>query len=156
MLGFSPFASAPLGDDGVTVEIIYILTADSITTGSPVVPTSVITQDQDLSLTDITSGQPTVSSSAIAQDQDLSLTAITSGQPTVSSSTIAEGQDLNLTAITTGQPTVSSSTIDEGQDLNLTSYYYGATVGAKHHTGTRHRWQWHHDRPTDGPKRYDV
>ena len=38
MLGFSPLASAPLGDDGVSAQVIYLL--DNITTGSPTVDAS--------------------------------------------------------------------------------------------------------------------
>lgn len=40
MLGFSPLASAPLGDDGAI--IVYLINADGVVTGSPVVGLSLI------------------------------------------------------------------------------------------------------------------
>ena len=64
MLGFSPLASAPLGDDGVvSAEIVYLLTGVGITTDSPTVGDSDLTQEHDISLTAITTGQPTVGAS---------------------------------------------------------------------------------------------
>ena len=56
MLGFSPLASAPLGDDGVAADIIYIINGVGVTTGQPVVGSSSLAQDQDLSLVAIVTG----------------------------------------------------------------------------------------------------
>jgi hypothetical protein len=37
MLGFSPLASATIADDGATASIVYLINADGIVTGVPVV-----------------------------------------------------------------------------------------------------------------------
>ena len=54
MLGFSPLASAPLGDDGAVV--VYELVGNGITAGQPVVGSPAIAQEHDLTLTAITTG----------------------------------------------------------------------------------------------------
>ena len=94
MLGFSPLASAPLGDDGVVGEVVQLLTASPITTGQPVVDTSAIAQDQDLSADGLTTGSPIVGSADVGQGYDLSLIGITTGQPTVPSITMSGRWDI--------------------------------------------------------------
>ena len=60
MLGFTPLAAAPLGDDGGVID--YALTTDSITTAAPVVDSSQINQNQQLTSVTITTGAPVVDS----------------------------------------------------------------------------------------------
>jgi hypothetical protein len=57
MLGFSPLASAPLADSGITSEE-YALTANFISTGVPVVNSPALTENNDLTATAIATGNP--------------------------------------------------------------------------------------------------
>ena len=106
MLGFSPLASAPLADAGVTADVIYGLNGNDITTGSPVVGASSIAQDQDLTADSLTTGSPVVGSPSVAQDQDLIPTGVTTGQPTAAPAACVVIVALQADSITTGQPVV--------------------------------------------------
>ena len=81
MLGFIPLAAAPLGDDGGVLD--YALTANSITTGAPVVDASDIAQNHQLTSVPITTGQPVVDSPSAPQNYALGSTDITTGAPLV-------------------------------------------------------------------------
>ena len=119
MLGFSPLASAPLGDDGVAAEVIYLFTASPITTGQPVVGASTVAQDQDLSADGLTTGSPVIASSTFIQGHDLSPTAITTGQPVVGSPTITLTTAIIADDITAGSPIVGSADVSQEHDLSL-------------------------------------
>ena len=81
MLGFTPLAAAPLGDDGGVID--YALTTDSITTAAPVVDASQITQNHQLTSVPITTGAPVVDSPSAPQNYALTSTDITTGAPLV-------------------------------------------------------------------------
>ena len=119
MLGFSPLASAPLGDDGVVGEVVHLLTASPITTGQPVVGASTVSQDQDLSADGLTTGTPVIASSTLVENHDLAPTAITTGQPVVGSPTVTLTTAISADDITSGQPIVGSADVSQDHDLSL-------------------------------------
>ena len=113
MLGFSPLASAPLGDDGVVTSDVFQL--QSIVTGNPVVGSSSITQGTNFTLTVITSGQPLVPTIDLSLVHNLSPTVITSGQPLVPTVDLSLVHNLSPTVITSGQPLVPTITLVEDE-----------------------------------------
>tara|TARA_R110000796_G_scaffold195125_1_gene311648 strand:- start:207 stop:743 length:537 start_codon:yes stop_codon:yes gene_type:complete len=78
MLGFSPLASAAIGDDGLAGDVDG-LSGISILTGTPIVSPSELSENIYLSAVSITTGIPT-----ITQPVGISLTSIVTGVPTVS------------------------------------------------------------------------
>ncbi len=113
MLGFSPLASAPLGDDGVVTSDVFQL--QPIVTGNPVVGSSSITQGNNFTLTVITSGQPLVPTVDLSLVHNLSPTVITSGQPSVPAVPLSLVHNLSPTVITSGQPLVPTITLVEDE-----------------------------------------
>tara|TARA_R110000868_G_scaffold78257_1_gene223447 strand:- start:324 stop:1592 length:1269 start_codon:yes stop_codon:yes gene_type:complete len=113
MLGFSPLASAPLGDDGVVTSDVFQL--QSIVTGNPVVGSSSITQGTNFTLTVITSGQPLVPTIDLSLVHNLSPANVTSGQPLVPAVPLSLVHNLSPTVITSGQPLVPTITLVEDE-----------------------------------------
>lgn len=134
MLGFSPLASAPLGDDGAVAEVIYLLNAQGITTGSPVVDSSSITQDHLLNTQGIATGNPTLGQATLTETAALDPQDITTGQPTLGASTLAQGHDLSANNITTGNPVVPDIIMAEeetGETYKTGRWVIGYTVENK-------------------------
>ena len=113
MLGFSPLASAALGDDGVVTSVVIQL--QPVVTGNPVVGSTSITQGHNFTLTVITSGQPLVPTVGISQVQNLSPANVTSGQPLVPTVGISLVQNLSPANVTSGQPLVPTITLVENE-----------------------------------------
>lgn len=104
MLGFTPLAAAPLGDDGGVIN--YALTTNSITTGAPVVDQAQLTVVSNLQSNSITTGAPVIDTSDISQNHELTSVSITTGQPVVDSPSAPQNYALTSTEITTGAPLV--------------------------------------------------
>jgi hypothetical protein len=111
MLGFSPLASTPLGDDGFVESGGVSLSATSIVTGSPVVASSAITQDHSAAPVSLTTGSPTVSAISVTQEHTLTSNGpIVSGSPTRSVlPSVVQDHALTSNSIVTGSPLVASS-----------------------------------------------
>ena len=118
MLGFSPLASAPLGDDGVVTSDVFQL--QSIVTGNPVVGSSSITQGTNFTLTVITSGQPLVPTIDLSLVHNLSPTVITSGQPLVPTVDLSLVHNLSPANVTSGQPLVPTVDLSLVHNLSPT------------------------------------
>ena len=118
MLGFSPLASAPLGDDGVVTSDVFQL--QSIVTGNPVVGSSSITQGTNFTLTVITSGQPLVPTIDLSVVHNLSPANVTSGQPLVPAVPLSLVHNLSPTVITSGQPLVPTVDLSVVHNLSPT------------------------------------
>ena len=118
MLGFSPLASAPLGDDGVVTSDVFQL--QSIVTGNPVVGSSSITQGTNFTLTVITSGQPLVPTIDLSLVHNLSPANVTSGQPLVPAVPLSLVHNLSPTVITSGQPLVPTVDLSVVHNLSPT------------------------------------
>ena len=118
MLGFSPLASAPLGDDGVVTSDVFQL--QSIVTGNPVVGSSSITQGTNFTLTVITSGQPLVPTIDLSVVHNLSPTVITSGQPLVPTVDLSLVHNLSPANVTSGQPLVPTVDLSLVHNLSPT------------------------------------
>ena len=118
MLGFSPLASAPLGDDGVVTSDVFQL--QSIVTGNPVVGSSSITQGNNFTLTVITSGQPLVPTIDLSVVHNLSPANVTSGQPLVPAVPLSLVHNLSPTVITSGQPLVPTVDLSVVHNLSPT------------------------------------
>jgi hypothetical protein len=85
MLGFSPLASTPLGDDGFVESGGVSLSATSIVTGSPVVSSSSITEDHSAAPVGLTTGSPVVSATSVTQEHTLAPVGLLSGSPVIQS-----------------------------------------------------------------------
>jgi hypothetical protein len=122
MLGFSPLASAPLGDDGVTADIVHVLNGVSITTGQPSVGPTNLTQTDVLSVVGITTGLPTVGSPTLVEGVVYGATSILTGLPTLSTPDIVQSVVYGATSILTGVPTLGTS------DLTTTYIFNGVSL----------------------------
>jgi hypothetical protein len=71
MLGFSPLASTPLGDEGFVEAGGVSLSASSIVTGSPVVTSSSITEDHSAAPVSLTTGSPVLVSATCSHPRPL-------------------------------------------------------------------------------------
>jgi hypothetical protein len=111
MLGFSPLASAPLGDDGVESEVHSLVPLD-ITTGQPVLGTPSVSQVHSLVPLDITTGQPVLGTPSVSQVHSLVPLDITTGQPVLGTPSVSQVFSLVPLDITTGHPTVGSAYLD--------------------------------------------
>lgn len=114
MLAFSPLASAPVADNGAGIRL------SGITTGSPVVGISTLSECNILTPAGITSGQPTLTTSDIEiLASSLSADNILSGSPVIEAADITENNILGTVGITAGQPELTTSDLVETVlDLN--------------------------------------
>jgi hypothetical protein len=110
MLGFSPLASTPLGDDGVAGGSSSSLIGVGITTGNPIVSSPSIVQDQLLVAISITTGPSTVPPTTITVNSALSGTNIVCSNPELSIPSVTQSLTLQADSITTGNPEVQPST----------------------------------------------
>ena len=104
------------------------IAANSIVTGSPVVGSTGITQDHNISPTNISTGASVVSTTGITQDHNIAPSGITSGQPVVSTSAITQAHDLSASGIVSGQPVVATSGITQDHNLSTVGVIAGQVV----------------------------
>ena len=131
MLGFSPLASAPIGDNG-GIEGVHSLSFDNIT-ATPVVDTATVFEDETIPAADITAGVPVVDNANVIVvynfgANDISTTPvvdsiaasiisnfapqeITSGTPVVDDITAAVISNFAPVEIALSAPTVDSATV---------------------------------------------
>lgn len=81
MLGFSPLAASALGDDGGIG--VSALTANQVTTGSPVVDSPTLSQTHNLTANQITTAAPVIDSPIIPETFELIAEAIIINAPTI-------------------------------------------------------------------------
>ena len=138
MLGFSPLASNPLGDDGgvTTIELTasniasqapsianttltqtHDLTTDLILAGSPLIQTASLTQSHSLTSITITFGTPILGSTSVTQDQSLSAVSILAGQTVVSTAGLIQVYGFQANDLVTNSPTLSDTTLVENYPL---------------------------------------
>ena len=149
MLGFSPLASNPLGDDGGIVNIeltaanvasqapsianatltqTHDLGVTSFTTGSPLLQTTSLTQSHNLTSIALVFGTPILGGPSITQAHDLTFSGITTGNPVVPEASVAEDETFATTALETGNPVVDSASLTQDHGLNVVSFTTGEPV----------------------------
>jgi len=96
MLGFSPLASAPLGDDGL---VIFTLSASNVQTSAPTVGVTSVTQLHNLTASDVSSGAPTLGAPTITQNHAV-VASLTGANPTVGSPAITQVHALTTSDVT--------------------------------------------------------
>lgn len=131
MLGFTPLASATLGDDGLapsglvasqietgapsvdspTLSQHHSITADSVTAGLPVIDTMGF--GNELLDADIITTRPVVDTPVIRQVQALTSTEITSAAPVIDSTTATINIEAVASEFAAGSPTLDQSTITQ-------------------------------------------
>lgn len=119
MLGFSPLASGPLGDDGAVVGPVS-LTATGITTAAPSVGSSALTLNFSLTATGITTAASSVADVDLTQEYDLTATGITTAATTVGDSSLTQVQVLGASELVTVAPDLETSDITQVHDIAVT------------------------------------
>ena len=127
MLGFSPLASTPLGDDGFVESGGVSLSANSIVTGSPVLASSAITQAQVLSAANITTDPAVVSDTSLGQAGSFSPVSIVTDTPSLGTTDISVISNLSAGSIVTDAPVVGTSTAFSG-NLIVNSIVTGPAI----------------------------
>ncbi len=127
MLGFSPLASAPLADDGLSSAT---LSAVGVTAQAPVVSSSSVSQTHTLSATGVSTASPVVSDASFSQSFTLSATSISTGTPVVDNTTSTQSFSLAPSSVSTGTPVVDNTTISQTSVFNTSDLSASApTVG---------------------------
>jgi hypothetical protein len=150
MIGFSPLASNPLGDDGggvVNVELTaanvasqapsvdnatltqaHDLGATGFNTGSPLLQTTSLTQSHTLASIALTFGTPVLGGPSITQEHDLTVTGVATGNPVVDQVTMAEDETFATTSVETGTPDVDNPDLTQDHSFNVVSFITGVPV----------------------------
>jgi hypothetical protein len=122
MLGFSPLASAPLGDDGVEIETGATLAPVSISTGAPSVGTTALSQEHSFSAIGISVGAPAVDAAALSQEHSFSAIDIATGAPAVDAAALSQGDAsqnhaFTATNISSGSPDIGTPALSQEHAL---------------------------------------
>ena len=123
MVGFSPLASSPLGDDGGVVNIE--LTAANIASQAPSVANATLTQDHSLTATAFVAGTPEANQSTLTQDHDLTASNVLTGNSVASDLTMAEDETFSAPALEAGNPALADVDLTQDHDFNVTSFVSG-------------------------------
>jgi len=108
MFGTSPFSSAPFADEGPK---IYDLTASATSTGTPVLNSVSMSEEETLSTSgELRTDNPLVDMPAFNQGQTLASEELATNSPTVSETTLQEDETFSADNITLG--VVSLDTLD--------------------------------------------
>jgi len=118
--------SPVVGSTGITQD--HNISPTNISTGASVVSTASITQDHNIDPTSISTGASVVSTTGITQDHNIAPSGITSGQPVVSTSAITQVHDLAASGIVSGQPVVATSGITQDHNLSTVGVIAGQVV----------------------------
>jgi hypothetical protein len=150
MIGFSPLASNPLGDDGggvVNVELTaanvasqapsvdnatltqaHDLGATGFNTGSPLLQTTSLTQSHTLASIALTFGTPILGGPSITQEHDLTFSGILTGTPVVPQASVAEDETFSAPTLETGNPDVDTAGLTQDHNFNVVSFITGVPV----------------------------
>ena len=104
------------------------ISTEGFVTGTPVVSTSSIGQQHNITCTGITTSPVVVSTSNISQQHDLSCNIIVTGNTVVNNAVFNQIHGLQVVSFTTGQPVVSNSTMIEDEAINVPSFTTGTPV----------------------------
>lgn len=124
MLGFSPLASNPLGDDGGGIVNIE-LTAANVASQAPSIANATLTQNHDLGVTSFTTGSPLLQTTSLTQTHGLTSVALVFGTPVLGGPSITQEHDLTVTSVATGNPVVDQVTMAEDETFATTSVETG-------------------------------
>ncbi len=129
MLGFSPLASNPLGDDGggtVNIE----LTAANVASQAPSIDNPTLTQTHDLDVTSFATGSPLLQTPSLTQGHNLTSVILTFGTPVLGGPSITQEHDLTISGLLTGSPVVLQSSLAQDHSLSLPNVDSGLpTIG---------------------------
>jgi hypothetical protein len=142
MLGFSPLASNPLGDDGgvtnieltasniasqapsvdnTTLTQTHSLDADDLSSGSPLLQTVSLTQSHIVTSVDLTFGTPVLGGPSITQEHDLTFLGILTGIPVLPQANVAEDETFTAPATETESPDIGTVNLAQNQNLSANS-----------------------------------
>lgn len=105
MLGFSPLASLPLGDEAFEESIGLTLT--SITAGSPTLQDATLSPVYNFNTVAVTTPQIIVLESTLEVNYNFTLVSIVTQNPTINTSSLTSEASLTLVPITAGVPSLS-------------------------------------------------
>lgn len=97
----------------------------NINTGPSVLATTAITQDHNLSPSSVVTSPPDLATTSVTQDHNLTVTAIVSGQVVLSSAGLVQNHSFQANSISTGSPVVPSVLATEAENFGATSIVTG-------------------------------
>ena len=97
----------------------------NLNTGLPVLQTTGITQDHNASPSSVVTSSPDLATTAVTQTHNLTFTAIVSGQVVVSSTGLVQNHSFQANDIVTGLPVVPSVNATEVENFGVTSLVTG-------------------------------
>ena len=120
MIGSSPIASTPLGDDGGGVVNIE-LTANNLASQAPSIANATLTQNYDLTAAGITTGNPVVDQVTMAEDETFATTSLETGNTDVSSPDLTQDHSFNLVSFIAGVPVPQTTSVTQDHSLSADS-----------------------------------
>lgn len=101
------------------------IATDSITTGSPSVSTTGITQDHNSSPANISTAPSVVSTTGITQDHNSSPSVIVTSPVVISTADLTQNHSVSATSIQTNVPAVETTTVTQSHSFTVTAIVTG-------------------------------
>lgn len=114
-------ASEPIINDN-------FIATNGITTGSPSLDTTAISQDHNASPANLNTGLPVLQTTGITQDHNASPSSVVTSSPNLSTTTVTQDHNVTLTAIVSGQVVVSSAGLVQGHNFQANDIVTGLPV----------------------------
>jgi len=97
------------------------IATNGITTGSPSLATTSISQDHNSSPANINTGPSVLATTAITQDHNLSPSSVVTSPPDLATATITQSHDLSSVSIATSSPDLATTAVTQGHNVSADS-----------------------------------
>lgn len=114
-------ASEPIINDN-------FIATNGITTGSPSLDTTEISQDHNASPSSVVTSPPDLATTAVTQDHNVSADSVQTNNPVVQTTSVTQTHNLTLTAIVSGQVVVSSAGLVQNHSFQANDIVTGIPV----------------------------
>ena len=100
----------------------------NINTGLPVLQTTGITQDHNVSPANINTGSSILATTAITQSQDLTPDSIVTSPPDLDTTAVTQDHNVSADSVQTNDPVVQTTSVTQTHNLTLTAIVSGQVV----------------------------
>jgi hypothetical protein len=114
-------ASKPIINDN-------FIATNGITTGSPSLDTTAISQDHNASPANLNTGLPVLQTTGITQDHNASPSSVVTSSPNLSTTTITQDHNVSVDSVQTNDPVVQTTSVTQDHNLTLTAIVSGQVV----------------------------
>jgi len=114
-------ASEPIINDN-------FIATNGITTGSPSLDTTAISQDHNASPSSVVTSSPDLTTTAVTQDHNVSADSVQTNNPVVQTTSVTQSHNLTFTAIVSGQVVVSNTGLVQNHSFQANDLVTGIPV----------------------------